>query len=112
MSPAIRRIRVDLPQPLGPIRTVVRPASTVRSVGRSTCTPPYDFVTPRSWSMPSWYDLHALPESDETGDVPGRRPGAGVVPGGVLVDLAVHLDGVVAGRALPGALRVVAAVAE
>ena len=46
--PIITRSSVDLPQPLGPIKTVVRPAAIVRSIWWSTTNPPYDFETPFS----------------------------------------------------------------
>src|SRR4051794_11697923 len=48
IRPTMSRSSVDLPQPLGPISTVVRPGSTVSDVGCSTVTPPYFLVT--SWS--------------------------------------------------------------
>lgn len=37
---------VDLPQPLGPINTVVRPGATVRSVGCRACVASYVLETP------------------------------------------------------------------
>ena len=45
ISPIISRKSVDLPQPLGPISTVVCPAGTARSVDRSAAAVPYDFET-------------------------------------------------------------------
>ncbi len=50
-SPAMRRSSVDLPQPLGPIRTVVWPAGMVRSVGHRAGVPPYDLLTPTSCNI-------------------------------------------------------------
>src|SRR5207302_1998988 len=41
----------DLPQPLGPIKTVVRPRGTSKSVGRRAATPSYRFETPLSRSI-------------------------------------------------------------
>ena len=46
--PIISRSSVDLPQPLGPIKAVVRPAAIVRSISWRTTDPPYDFETPFS----------------------------------------------------------------
>ena len=46
--PIISRSSVDLPQPLGPIKAVVRPAAIVRSISCSTTVPAYDFETPFS----------------------------------------------------------------
>ena len=45
ISPFIRRSRVDLPHPLGPIRTVVRPRGTSRSVGATARVAPNDLAT-------------------------------------------------------------------
>ena len=45
--PRARRM-VDLPQPLAPIRTVVRPAGMSRSRSRTTGSAPYPSVSPRT----------------------------------------------------------------
>ena len=49
-SPMIKRSRVDLPQPLGPINTVVRPGAMDRSVDASATVPPYRLDNPLSVS--------------------------------------------------------------
>jgi hypothetical protein len=46
--PTISRKMVDFPQPLGPIKTVVLPASNVRSSGCSALAAPYFLLTPTS----------------------------------------------------------------
>src|SRR5437588_2879907 len=48
--PTISRRRVDLPQPLGPSRTVVRPGGTVRSIGPTPESGPNRLEAPRSSS--------------------------------------------------------------
>src|SRR4030095_14511804 len=45
----INRSKVDLPQPLGPIRTIVLPGSTERFVGNTAMAPPERLLT--SWSL-------------------------------------------------------------
>jgi hypothetical protein len=45
MSPIISRSSVDLPQPLGPIRTVVLPGAGASEVGASACFAPKDLET-------------------------------------------------------------------
>src|SRR6185503_17254888 len=57
-------------------------------------------------------DLDALPEGDPVGDLLGRVLRLRVVPERVLVDLAVHVERLVARGALPRADRVRVGVAE
>src|SRR5919199_6699295 len=54
----------------------------------------------------SFRDLHVLPERHPVLDLLGGVLRLGVVPDGVLALRAVELEGVVGGRALPGADRV------
>src|SRR5213592_3942265 len=81
---------------------------STRSPCRSRCCSPS-----RSRSCPPGASRHSLglhldafPEGDIASDVLGRVLGRWVIPGGVLVDLAVYLHVVVAGLALPRAGRV------
>jgi len=57
-------------------------------------------------------NLHALPKRHPAFDIGSSVFGLGVVPGGVRVDVAMDVDGVVAGLALPGATGLVVAKAD
>ena len=48
-------------------------------------------------------DLDPAPEGDVVFNIVGGCLGGRVIPGGVFVFLPINLDGVVAGRAFPGA---------
>ena len=50
-SPMSSRRKVDFPQPLGPISTVVRPGGTVSVSGPRAGRPAYTFNTPFSANM-------------------------------------------------------------
>ena len=52
-SPIKSRRRVDLPHPLGPISTVVRPAGTSSDSGPSAGRPEYTFWTSRRVLRPA-----------------------------------------------------------
>src|SRR3989442_1563969 len=69
-------------------------------------------LEPGALQQPLRGDLHTFPEGNAVFYVPGRFAGLRIVPGRVLVYLAVHDNIVVAGQAFPWACRVRIAVVK